>query len=207
MTDDPIQVLVVDDHELARKGVLMTLSTSSRPIAMTEASSTREALREVDRKRFDVVVIDLSMPGRSGHDLLSELVGRLDLTAIVLTGELGSDALQSADDLGARAIVSKADRTQSLLEALEAVLDGRSYKSTSVLKVLRRVPRRSVSLSPRQQAIVQYVADGISNKEISHRLGISGPTVSFHLSEVRKKLGVDHNRRVVEAARRSGHIA
>jgi two-component system nitrate/nitrite response regulator NarL len=122
------------------------------------------------------------------------------MTVIILTGESQYGEVDYALKLGARAVVSKADPPEEIIAACEAALAGDIYVSPHMKAALGKYRQPPVTLSSRQMAILHYLAQGESNKEIAYRLAIAQPTVSFHIAELRRKLDVTHNRKIVERA-------
>ena len=106
--------------------------------------------------------------------------------------------------MGAKGIVQKVDPPAELLAALRAALQQGTYLSSSVASRVETGATSPIALSPRQETILRFLAQGESNKEISYKLGLATPTISFHIGEIRRKLGVRTSRQIVEAARKAG---
>lgn len=198
------RVIVVDDHELVQAGLALMLGGSGRYRIVETLSRGSDLIPCLQTTAADVVILDLNLPDVNGTNLLIELVGRFDTTVVVMTGELDPGTIRAARAMGARAIVSKADPSPHLLRALDVAVEGDRYFSPSVMQVLEDLPKVAPSLSPRQMAILRLLGDGHSNKEIGYRLDISPPTVSFHMKEIREKLGIPSNRQIVMTAQDLG---
>lgn len=160
----------------------------------------------VQAELVDIILLDLGLPDIHGLTILTELVGVYDASVIVLSGELDAAKCDTALKMGARAVVSKSDPSSQIVHALHEVQNGRTYCSPEIKTLLDAQQSLSVELSPRQMAILHFFAKGETNKEIGYRLRIAAPTVSFHLREIREKVGVEHNRKIVEKARAIGLI-
>ena len=202
---DTTSILIVDDHELAVSGLRLLIQEPQYEI-VDNLKTGAEVAQFFNTKSADIVLLDLGLPDVDGLTLLSELVAVHDATVIVLSGISDATQLISASKLGARAVVSKSDPSAVILEAINAVNRGEQFTSPYVSELFASAEPSNTTLSPRQMAILRFLAAGETNKEIGYRLRIAPPTVSFHLREIREKLGVDSNRKIVEAARVYGLI-
>lgn len=204
-SDENCRVLIVDDHEIVRSGLSLLLKTHGYELAGIVKTGA-EVIPFLQTEAIDIVLLDLGLPDVHGLTVLAELVGVHDASVIVLSGDLDAPTCDAAMKLGARALVSKSDPTLHILKALSAVQSGKTFATPSVDLLLAQRRALSVSLSPRQMAILHFFAQGETNKEIGYRLRIAAPTVSFHLREIRQKLGVAHNKKIIEKARDLGLI-
>ncbi len=200
MHADPCKVLVIDDHEITQSGLSLLLKDSDFELCGMLRSGA-ETLPFIQSEAVDAVILDLGLPDMPGLALLAELVAVYDLTVIVLTGVQDPAAYATAIKLGARGAVSKSDQATCILDALEAARLGNTYQSPEVKRLLAAQHTPDIVLTPRQMAILQFLANGETNKEIGYRLRIAPPTVSFHLKEIRQKLSVDNNKKILEKAR------
>jgi two-component system nitrate/nitrite response regulator NarL len=195
------KVLIVDDHPLTHGGLRLLFSQHPQfeVVGTLDRCETTSAF--IKAQPVDIVLLDLNMPHVRGVDILAEIVGAFDMTVIILTGESQYGEIAYALKLGARGAVSKADPPEHIIAACEAALAGDVYLSTSMEQALTDFEQAGVTLSSRQMAILHYLAQGESNKEISYRLAIAQPTVSFHIGELRRKFNLSSNRKIVEHAR------
>lgn len=193
-------VLIVDDHRITQSGLLYLFASLDRynVVGTLDRGATVNAY--VQSQPVDLVILDLNLPDVRGVNVLAEIVGSRDMTVIVLTGETNVAEIHSALKLGARAIVAKADPPDHIVAACDAALAGEVYLSPSISEALGKFQLPPVALTSRQMAILHYLAQGETNKEIAYRLSIAPPTVSFHIAELRRKLDVPHNRKIVERA-------
>ena len=194
------KVLIVEDHHITRNGLQLLLAQHDRfnIVGTLDRGATVNAF--VQSQPVDLVILDLNMPDVHGINILAELVGSRDMTVIILTGETLYNKINYALKLGARGVVSKSDSPDQILAACDSALAGEVFISPDMREGLGKLGSPPVALSSRQMAIMHYLAQGESNKEISYRLSIAQPTVSFHIAELRKKLGVSHNRKILERA-------
>ena len=202
---EPCRVLIVDDHEIVRSGLTLLLKSNGYTIAGTIKSGA-EVIPFLRTEAVDIILLDLSLPDVHGLTILAELVGVYDASVIVLSGELDGAACESAIKMGARALVSKSDPSPTILKALSEVQAGNTFHAPSIQDILATRAPAEISFSPRQMAILHFFANGETNKEIGYRLRIAAPTVSFHLREIREKIGVAHNKKIIEKARSLGLI-
>lgn len=195
------KVLIVDDHPLTQSGLRLLFEAHGQFEIVGSLDRCDTTTAFIRTQPVDIVILDLNLPNVRGVDVLAEIVGSHDMTVIILTGERHFGEIGYALKLGARGVVSKADRPEEIIAACEAAIAGEVYISASMREGLGRLDLAPVSLSSRQMAILHYLARGESNKEIAYRLSIAQPTVSFHVGELRRKLGAPSNRKIVELAR------
>lgn len=193
-------ILVVDDHPITQSGLRLLFSRYDKYEIVEALDRGATASAFVQSQPVDIVILDLNMPDVRGVNVLAEIIGSRDMTVIILTGESQFNEIDYALKLGARGVVSKADPPEEIIAACEAALAGEIYVSPQMREGLSRLAEPPVALSSRQMAILHYLAEGESNKEISYRLSIAQPTVSFHIAELRRKLDVSNNRKIVERA-------
>ena len=197
---DTHRILIVDDHPLTQSGLRLLFASHPRFSVVGALDRGATVAAFVQSQPVDLVLLDLNMPDVRGINILAEIVGSRDMTVIILTGESGYGEVDYALKLGARAAVSKADPAEEIIAACDAALAGDVYLSPHMEEALGKYSAAPVTLSSRQMAILHYLAQGESNKEISYRLSIAQPTVSFHIAELRRKLDVPNNRKIVERA-------
>lgn len=194
------KVLIVDDHSITQNGLRFLFSGLDRYEIVTALDCGATVSAFVQSQPIDIVILDLNLPDVRGINVLAEIVGSRDMTVIILSGENNLSEIHSALKLGARAVVSKSDPLEHIVAACDAALAGDIYVSPYMTEALGKFQQPPVALSSRQMAILHYLAQGETNKEIAYRLAIAPPTVSFHIAELRRKLDVSHNRKIVERA-------
>lgn len=199
-----LRVLHVDDHPLIRQGCEMLLSELDKYELVATFDRGQGVVEYVAKHDIDIVILDLDLPDINGASLLAELIGKYDQTVILLTGQKRPADFSFALKMGVRAIVSKADAVDEIEIALDKALEGETYFSDAIRSIIENMLKHPVPLSPRQLAILHFLKAGETNKEISYRLGIAMPTVSFHIGEIRKKFGVSNNKKVLLKAMEAG---
>lgn len=204
--DTDVRVLVVDDHTLTSQGIVMSVNAVEGFRVVGTLPGGRGVIESIQRERIDITILDLDLPDVDGFSLLAELCGGLDATVIVLSGTGRTSDFDRALRTGARAVVGKADTGDDLELALIKARNGERYISNSIVARLETQNSPDISLPPRQLTILSMLSAGETNKEIGHKLGIAAPTVSFHISEIRKRLSVKSNRKIVPRAKELGII-
>jgi DNA-binding NarL/FixJ family response regulator len=202
-------VLVVDDHELFREGVVATLSGVDWVDEVRQAGSAAEALAKVSESAPDLVLLDVSMPGQSGLDAILDFRQRAPEAQIVmLTVAEDPATVTNALKAGAVGYLVKGIKARAFVDALRAVLDGESYVSPAVAGRIMRELVDDVSdadaelatLTPREREVLEHIAQGATNRDIADALVISEKTVKRHVTAVLAKL---HARNRTEAALRA----
>jgi DNA-binding NarL/FixJ family response regulator len=207
MTDRPLRVLIVDDHEVVREGLRSILNRREGINVVGEAGTVGTAVEEAARLRPDVIIMDVRLPDGSGVEACREIrQENPNAKVIMLTSYADDEAVFASILAGAAGYLLKQTRGQALAEAIEAVAQGGSLLDPAVTqKVLERVrslggrrPDDSLaSLSDQEQKILLLIAEGKTNKEIAEEIFLSDKTVKNYVSSILSKLNL---RRRAEAA-------
>lgn len=202
MTDEPtLRVLLVDDHAVVRRGLRAVL-TQPRIEVVGEAGSVASGIDEARRLRPDVVVLDLRLPDGSGIEACRDIRAELPETKVlILTSYADEDALFSAVMAGAAGYVLKDLDPNRLIDAVRAVGAGGSLLDPGLASTLLSRLRKGQGghpaddlfavLSPQEDRILEFIADGLTNREIAEHLHLSEKTVKNYVSEVYSKLNVE----------------
>ncbi len=195
-----ITVFFADDHQMFRQG-LRTLLTSTADIKVVgEASDGQESLRQIEKLKPDVAVLDIAMPGLSGIEVAKRLVKIApDTNTLILT--MHADCFYAVEALKASALgfMLKEESFDMLIDAIHAVAAGNMFVSptleTPVLKEFVGLARQATDsggniLTDREREILQLVAEGLTNLEISEKLCISSSTVDTHRKNIMAKLDI-----------------
>jgi two-component system, NarL family, invasion response regulator UvrY len=202
-----VKILLIDDHAVVRQGIRRIVEEDFPAATFAEASDADEALRLVTARPFDVVLVDVSLPGRSGLDILPELVRvRPALRTIVLSMHPESEFAVRAVKAGALAYVNKRAAAEELADAIRTVSRGERYITAAVARRLAesvaggKAPRAAPhqELSDREFQVMRLLAQGSAVKEIAGTLSLSPKTVSTYRVRVLEKLKL---RSTVELAR------
>ncbi|WP_225766446.1 response regulator transcription factor [Stenotrophomonas sp. Marseille-Q4652] len=209
-----MRILIVDDHTLVRAGLSRLLQMFSDIEVIAEASNAEQALELTLQHAPDLVLMDLSLPGRSGLDALSDVQQKAPGTKVVMMS-MHDDAAHVRDalDRGAAGFVVKDAAPQELELALRAAHMGQVFLSPQIsAKMLapmlgRDRPVGIAALSPRQRQILREIGNGQSTKEIAADLGISVKTVETHRARMMEALGCRRaNDLVLLAARHQSEL-
>jgi two-component system response regulator DevR len=213
-TPNPVlRILVVDDHEVVRQGLVSLLDRREGFQVVAEAGTVAEAIEAARRFQPDIVVMDVRLPDGSGVEACREIRSALPLTRVVmLTSYPDEEAVLSAIVAGASGYLLKQIRARDLMTALETVGRGGSLLDPAVTeKVLERVRRIATggqsdelaALTAQEQRILLLVAEGKTNKEIAAEIFLSDKTVKNYVSSILSKLNLE--RRAQAAAFVANH--
>jgi DNA-binding NarL/FixJ family response regulator len=206
MTSEPtaprtLTVVVVDDHEVVRQGLVAMLDRRPGFQVVGEAGTVAEALEVTNRFQPDLVVMDVRLPDGSGIEACREIRASLPATRVMmLTSYPDEEAVLAAIVAGASGYLLKQVRARDLVAALEAVGRGESLLDPAVTgKVLERMRRIATSdqpdelaaLTQQERKILALVADGMTNKEIAAEIFLSDKTVKNYVSSILAKLNLE----------------
>jgi two-component system, NarL family, nitrate/nitrite response regulator NarL len=193
-----ITVAVVDDHPLFREGVIRSLGETDRFKVVGEGGSTADAIRISEEARPNVILIDLSMPGEGIHAIAPIKARNPDIRIVVLTVSEAAEDVALALNSGANGYVLKGVGARALVEILSAVADGETYVtptlSARLLSHLSSEKHSPIltdpihSLTVREREVLEFVATGLSNKEIAIRLDVNEKTIKHHMTAILSKL-------------------
>ena len=208
------RVLLADDHNLVRAGVRKILEAHPEVEVVGEVGDGESALRALDTSPADVLVLDLTMPGTDGFEVLQRAKSRHPaLRILVLTMHASAEYVARAVRDGADGYLLKDSAVQDLVAAIDAVMKGRAYFSPPIQKelgeILRsdRTRRRLLDqLTEREREVLRRVAEGLATKEIAARLAISTRTVETHRAHLMRKLGLRSIARLTQFAIREGML-
>ena len=196
----PLRLLVVDDHEVVRQGLVALLDRRQGFEVVAEAGTAAEAVEQARRYEPDIVVMDVRLPDGSGVEACREIRAERAATRVVmLTSYPDEEAVLSAIVAGASGYLLKQVRARDLVAALEAVGRGESLLDPAVTeKVLERVRRIATgaaaddlaALTTQEQKILLLVAEGKTNKEIASEVFLSDKTVKNYVSSILSKLNL-----------------
>lgn len=194
-----ISLLLVDDHRIFLDGLALALRPLAANMEIHTAQSASEAEAWLAQRDFDLVLLDLRLPDIPGLELLQrwQKQGRMTPVAILSASDSAQDA-QAALQAGALGFIPKSADGDALRSAVSRVLLGETLPAPKPLQI--------AELTPRQQEILPLLADGLPNKLISRRLGLSEDTVKTHLKALYQELDVHSRTACVSAARQRGWL-
>ena len=187
----PVRVLVVDDHEVVRRGVVDVIDADPTLEVVAEAASVRDAIVRAAAVRPDVAVIDLKLPDGTGIEVVRRLREEApDLRCVVLTSFDDDEAVAAALAAGASAFVLKTVRGTEIADVVRKVAAGRNMLDERVLARRQSAHADPAdSLTPTERKVLDLIGDGLSNREIGDRLGLAEKTVKNHVTGLLAKMG------------------
>jgi two-component system, NarL family, nitrate/nitrite response regulator NarL len=212
-----MRVVVADDHPLFREAVRLRLNRQFAGAVVKEASSFDELLagRRDGAEPFDLILIDLHMPGMAG-DAFERVVREFPQAAVVLmSGVARPEDVRSAVRAGARGFLPKTMPPEAFAAALSIVLGGGTYVPAELVNTPGALPEARESgslnapmnaLTPREQQVLVRLATGAQNKEIGRDLGLAEVTVKLHVRQILKKIGARNRSEAASIATRAGLI-
>ena len=211
MSDEPVRVLVADDHPMFRDGLRVVLSAEPTVEFIGDADDGPGAIRLAAELQPDVLIMDLNMPGMHGIDATRALLETSPhIGVLVLTMFDDSESVFTAMRAGARGFLLKGAGHEELVRAIHAVADGGVILGPGVAARMQRFFQQKDTaatfpgLTAREHEVLALIADGQANAEIARALGISGKTVRNHVSNVFTKLQVADRSHAIIRARAAG---
>lgn len=200
------RVLIADDHPLYCDALRAVVPQACPGADIREAASQEEVLDAVTSQGpFDLVLLDLNLPGAAGLSCLNALKRAAPRTPIVVVSAVGDPkVMQDTIMAGASAFIPKSAPGQVLINALKVIIAGGTYMPTGVVAALRGAELTPAhgELTQRQRRVLELLSTGLSNKRIARELDISEITVKAHVSAIFRKLGVTNRMQASLEARR-----
>ncbi|MAF39135.1 MAG: DNA-binding response regulator [Chloroflexi bacterium] len=194
---DKLKILIVDDHDIVRKGLAMLVSRQEDLSVVAEAGTVSEAVEKAHESVPDVVVMDIRLPDGSGIEACREIRNENgDIKVLMLTSYSDEEAVMGSIMAGASGYLLKEIRSQEIVDAIRKVGSGQSLLDPSVTaSVLERVRRGKeedvlAQLTEQEQKILELIADGQTNREIAGQINLSDKTVKNYVSNILGKLEV-----------------
>ncbi|MEF2144925.1 MAG: response regulator transcription factor [Desulfovibrionaceae bacterium] len=213
------RVMIVDDHPLFREGLKALIGRSDRFVVAGEAGSARDALAVVKDVRPDIMLVDITMPGKNGIAFVRELRQIMpDIQFIIVSMHANADYIVEAFQAGATGYMVKDSASEGLLRGLETVARGQIFLDSAlsgevVEKLLKARGGRHGGgddpyklLTPREQEVLRLLAEGLVTRDVAERLFISPKTVENHRANIMKKLGLQSTVELVRYAAKLGLI-
>lgn len=214
-----MKVMIVDDHPLFREGLKAIIKRDENHTVIAEAGSAKEGLKLGKMHEPDIMLVDVSMPGKNGIQMIREIKDALPETRfIIISMHSEPDYIVEAFRAGATGYMIKESAASSLIKGLETVAKGEMFLDISlsqevVFKLLQSkdTPGNQEqdpysSLTAREQEIMRMLAEGMSTKEAAEKLYISPKTVENHRTNLMKKLGLSNSVELIRYAARLGLI-
>jgi DNA-binding NarL/FixJ family response regulator len=200
MKNPPIRVLIVDDHYLVRQGLVAVLLTDPGIQVIGEVETAEDAFNLLSRQVPDVILMDLNLPGMSGSEAIALLRDtHPKIRLIALTSYETEGDISRALDAGAHGYLLKTTSRGDLITAIKTVATGESYMPSGIR---RRFDDAKMwrQLTPKEMGVLEYLAKGLSNKEIADQTGTKESTIKTHITAILSKLGASDRTEAVVLA-------
>lgn len=208
-----IKLLIADDHTLVRKGLKQILLDTQFVSVVDEASTGREAIKKISKIDYTMVLLDITLPGRSGIDVLKQIKAiKPNLPVLMLSMHPEEQYAVRAIRAGASGYLTKGSATDELIEAIRKVADGGKYITSSLAEKLAfEVGQKTheilhESLSDREYQVMCMIASGRQVKEIAEVLSLSVKTISTFRARILKKMYMKNNAQLTHYAIKHGLV-
>ena len=195
--NEKLKILIVDDHDIVRKGLAMLVSRQEDLTVVAEAGTVAEAVEKARETVPDVVVMDIRLPDGTGIEACREIRDEnFDVKVLMLTSYSDEEAVMGSIMAGASGYLLKEIRSQEIVDAIRRVGSGQSLLDPSVTaSVLERVRRGKeedvlAQLTDQEKKILELIADGQTNREIAGQINLSDKTVKNYVSNILGKLEI-----------------
>lgn len=213
---EKIRLFLVDDHAVLRTGLKLFFNSQEDMEAVGEAVSAEDALEKLLSVNPDIVLLDISLPGMSGVEAIARMKAFLpNVRILMLTMHEGEEYLQQALQAGAHGYVVKKAADTELLEAVRAVAKNDVFVHPSMAQTLiqsiytkevNHSKKKNINLTEREKEVLNLVALGNTNKEVSQKLNVSVKTVETHKARIMEKTGCERRSELVRYAMKNGYI-
>jgi DNA-binding NarL/FixJ family response regulator len=204
------KILIVDDHPMTRSGMAQLIEQQNDLVVVGEAGDADQALAAVRSRQPDLVLVDLSLPGRHGLELIKD-IRTLHPKVLVLVVTMHDESIHAQRSLraGARGFLMKTEGAEKLLLAIRQVLSGKIYvsdkESAKAIDVYSGKRRRGDDtptsvLTDREFEVFQFIGQGLTTREMGSRLNLSPKTVETHRLHIRGKLGLNTGPELIQYA-------
>lgn len=200
---DKINILIADDHNILRQGLVEALRIYNDIVVVGEAENGKDLIEKYEKRKPDVVLSDIEMPELNGIDAAAEIIQKHPKAKILfLSMHFAEDYIYKVDLIGGKGLLSKEIFKDELVSAIRTVHNGGTYYFGMKVEELEKVKRRSKEISkgnkksesvltPREHEILIELADGVSSEEIAVRLNMGKRTVDTYRSAIMNKLEID----------------
>ncbi len=198
---DPLKILIVDDHAVVRRGLQQILADEFDVVEFGEAVDAGDALERIYGENWDVVILDISMPGRSGLDVLKDIRKEYPrLPVLVLSMHPEDQFATRVLKAGASGYMTKETAPEELVNAINKIVKGGKYVSSTLAESLASDLSRDLDgggthqqLSDREFQVLRLIASGMSVGDIGSKLALSPKTISTYRARILEKMGMKNN--------------
>lgn len=208
-----INFLIVDDHSIFRQGVKMIIANAFEKSVCNEAGNSAEALVKLNKQKFDMVILDINMPGRSGLDFIADVLSfNTEIPILVLSMYEEDQMALRALKAGAKGYLTKSRAADDLIRAINRILSGKQYITENVAELLlNEVQKKETgdvmkALSDREYFVLMRLAAGETLTEISKSLTLSVKTIYTYRIRCMKKLNLKNMAQLVSFVKDNNHV-
>lgn len=201
-----MNILIADDHAIVRKGLIQILKEELTFTNVTEAGNAMEFFEKVNEKEWDIIILDISMPGRNGLDILKQLrLSNINTPVLILSMHSEEQYGVRALKAGASGFLNKESATNELINAIRRITSGRKYVSPELAELLLNDRSMNIGdlvgiLSDRELQVFQLLAKGKTITEIGLEMQLSSNTISTYRSRILEKLNLKNNSQLIRYA-------
>ncbi|MBA7537207.1 Response regulator UvrY [subsurface metagenome] len=199
-----LKILIADDHEIIRKGLKTILADAADKIIVDEANNGQEALNKINKNNYNMVILDISMPGKGGLDVLKQIKSEnLNLPVLVLSMHSEEQYARRVLRAGASGYLTKSTATEELINAIYKVARGGKYISSTLAEELAlnieidSTKPLHAKLSDREYQVMIRIAAGKTIKEIAGELYLSPKTITTYRTRVLEKMKLKNNSQLI----------
>ena len=207
MESEKINILIADDHSVVRNGIIKSLAANFPHAEFGEAGNAMDVLRIIDQAKWDLVILDINMPGRNGLEVLKDIKASHPLIPVIIFSMYPEDqfAVRSIKD-GASAYLSKDISSKELEKAINGILNGERYFTPSIAALItdelrdgHKKPAHKL-LSDREHQVFLLIASGQNVSDIARSLALSVKTISVYRAIILKKMNLKNNSEITHYA-------
>ncbi len=197
----PISIFLIEDHHIMRRGLASLLKIEEHAQIVGEAASGEEALKLLFSSTFpDLIIMDISLSGMDGIQATREIIAKKTQAKILILSMYNNPTfLQKALEAGISGYILKESMVDELHTAIHTIMSGGRYVSEKISQI-KDSEMSLQALTPREMEIFEKLANGVSVKEIAHEFVISIYTVYAHISNIKRKLGIEKNFDIIRYA-------
>lgn len=198
-----IKIIIADDHPMLRSGMIQNINKEVDMKVVLEAESGEELLSKLDNQEFDVIILDIGLPGRSGLEILKDIRKLYPKVPVLMYSGYQEDRYGlRAIQAGANGYISKEDTKSNLIDAIRKIKTGKKYITPELAEILANEVDKDIDklpherLSDREFEIMRHIALGKSVSQIADLLSISVNTVNTYRARILQKMGMNSNTQI-----------
>lgn len=207
MNQETIKILIADDHSIVRNGIIKILSSSMPDVEFGEASDAVDVMRILHQSKWNLVILDINMPGRSGIEVLKDIKSSYPSLPVVVFSMYPEDQFAvRAMKSGASAYLTKDISSKEMEKAIKTILNGEQYFTSSIAALITNELRDShhkyshEMLSNREHQVFLLIASGQNVSDIARKLSLSVKTISVYRALILKKMNLKNNAEITHYA-------